>query len=76
MTVTDLQPALNPVQLHLMQMFRFNSDADSLNELQAVLYDYYKKKVHAATATLADNCGMDNARIDEVLNTHLRTPYT
>jgi hypothetical protein len=54
MTVTDLQPAFNPVQLHLMQMFRFNNDGEALEELQAVLYDYYKKKVHAATATLAD----------------------
>jgi hypothetical protein len=75
MLATTFQPALNPIQLHLLEMFNFNRDEEAMNELKTVLYDYYKKKVQTATTTLAVDYGMDNVRIEEVLNMHLRTPY-
>jgi hypothetical protein len=67
---------LNPVQLHLLQMFQFNKREESVNELKQVLYEYYRKKVDEESANLDIKYGMTNAKIEEILNSHIRTPYS
>ena len=45
---------LNPTQIHLLEMFSFCKDAEALQDLKAVLADYYAKKVQEeADALLA-----------------------
>ncbi|MDR1738673.1 MAG: dephospho-CoA kinase [Candidatus Symbiothrix sp.] len=66
---------LNPAQFHLLEMFSFMKQQESINELRAVLYDYYRQKVDAESAQLEEKYGMNEARIEEILNMHLRTPY-
>jgi len=61
---------LNPVQLHLLQMFQFNKREESVNELKQVLYEYYRKKVDKESANLDVKYGMTNAKIEEILNSH------
>lgn len=36
---------LNPTQIHLLEMFSYCKDAESLQELKNVLSDYYAKKL-------------------------------
>ena len=62
---------LNQAQILLMQAFsRIRSEQEN-EELQQILHDYYRKKVdtHIKTVSFTDK------QIDEILNTHLRTPY-
>ena len=64
-------PPLNQAQILLMQAFsRIHSEQEN-EELQQILYDYYRKRVdeHVKTISFTDE------KIDEILNTHLRTPY-
>jgi len=66
---------LNPVQLHLLQMFNFTKQEESVNELKDVLYRHYLNKVNEESAHLEEKYGMTNAKIEEILNSHIRTPY-
>ncbi|MDR0619004.1 MAG: hypothetical protein LBG17_03795 [Bacteroidales bacterium] len=36
---------LNPVQIHLLQMFNYSKSEESLNELKNVLSQYYQNKL-------------------------------
>ena len=64
-------PPLNQAQILLIQAFsRIQSERES-EELQQVLHDYYRKRVDAHIKTVS----FTDERIDEILNTHLRTPY-
>ncbi|MDR1720143.1 MAG: hypothetical protein LBR67_08535 [Dysgonamonadaceae bacterium] len=75
MTVTDLQPAFNPVQLHLIEMFSYIKTEEAMNELQEVLLDFYKKKLNEETNRLWAEGVINDDKIEEMLNTHIRTPY-
>ncbi|MDR0799273.1 MAG: hypothetical protein LBN18_05910 [Dysgonamonadaceae bacterium] len=66
---------LNPIQLHLLQLFQYNKDEESLNELKEVLFDYYCKKVNEEGKRIWKERNMSNEMMDELLNTHIRTPY-
>ena len=64
-------PSLNQSQILLMQAFsRIRSDREK-EELQQILHDYYRKRVDAHIKTVS----FTDEQIDEILNTHLRTPY-
>ena len=66
---------LNPVQLHLLRMFTYNRDEESLFELKEVLFDYYCQKVNEEGKRIWKEKNMSNETMQELLNTHLRTPY-
>jgi hypothetical protein len=70
-----IQPALNAMQLHLLQMFSFQSEQKDLEELQSVLYNHYRAKVDAAAGTLWHDHNLSDAKIEEMLHSHDRTPY-
>jgi hypothetical protein len=40
-------------------------------EVQAILLDYYRKRVDAYAKTVT----MSNEQIEDILNSHYRTPY-
>ena len=45
---------LNPTQIHLLEMFSYCKDAESLQELKNVLSDYYAKKLQNEANALWD----------------------
>ena len=65
----------NPTQLHLLRMFSYNRDEESLNELKDVLFNYYCQKVNEEGKRVWEEKNMSNETMHELLNTHLRTPY-
>ena len=66
---------LNPIQLHLLRIFSYNKDEESLNELKEVLFNYYCQKVDEEGKRIWKEKNMSNEMMNELLNTHLRTPY-
>ena len=66
---------LNPVQLHLLRMFSYSRDEENLQELKEVLFDYYCRKVDEEGKRLWKEKNMNNELMQELLNTHIRTPY-
>ena len=67
---------LNPLQLHLLRMFSYNSDEDSLYELKDVLFNHYCQRVSEEGNRVWQEKNMSNEMMDELLNSHIRTPYT
>ena len=62
---------LNDTQIFLLQAFsRIKSDEEK-SDIQAILLDYYRKKVDIQ----ASNISLSNEKIEEILNSHHRTPY-
>jgi len=66
---------LNSSQLHLLRMFSYNRDEESLYELKEVLFKYYCQKVDEEGKRIWQEKNMSNELMHELLNTHLRTPY-
>ena len=66
---------LNPVQLHLLRMFSYNRDEESLDELKEALFNYYCLKLNEEGKRIWKEKNMSNEMMRELLNTHLRTPY-
>ena len=67
--------SLNPVQLHLLRMFSYNGDEQSLFELKEALFNYYCQKLGEEGKRVWKEKNMSNETMRELLNTHLRTPY-
>ena len=66
---------LNPSQLHLLRMFSYNKDEESLRELKEVLFNYYCQKVDEEGKRIWEEKNLNNEIMNEWLNTHMRTPY-
>ncbi|MBP5247833.1 MAG: hypothetical protein J6Z31_08260 [Fibrobacter sp.] len=66
---------LNPTQLHLLKMFSFAKDPESLEEIRVALMDVFAKRVEKGMDDLWDSGKWDNEKNEAVLNEHLRTPY-
>jgi hypothetical protein len=66
---------LNPTQLWLLQMFARNGDEERLKEVKEVLHKHFCKKVDEEGRRLWVEKNMSDEMMDEILNTHLRTPY-
>ena len=56
----------NPIQLHLLRMFERNKSEEELRELQAVISDYYAKKLNDHLSKLWDEGILDQKRLDEI----------
>ena len=66
---------LNPTQLHLLKMFSFAKNEDTLSELKEALSAYFSKKVEDEMDELWNEGEWDNEKNDSILKEHLRTPY-
>jgi len=62
---------LNETQIFLLQAFAQIRSEDERSDIQAMLLDYYRKRVDA----YASNISFTNEKIEEILNSHYRTPY-
>lgn len=70
-----MQNGLNPVQLHLLEMFNYCKTEAELKELQDVLANYYAQKAQEEADRLWDEGTLNEEAIDHMLHEHLRTPY-
>ena len=66
---------LNAVQMHLLKMFARHMNEQDLTEIKGLLSNYYAQKVDAESDKLWEEKNMNQQSIDDLLNTHLRTPY-
>jgi hypothetical protein len=67
---------LNPVQLHLLRVFSYNKDEESLNELKEVLFNYYCKKMDEESDKWWKENDMTSEKFNEITkDVHFRTPY-
>jgi hypothetical protein len=66
---------LNPTQLWLLQMFARNGDEERLKELKRVWLEHVRKKADEEIEKVWKEKNMSEEMMDEILNTHLRTPY-
>jgi hypothetical protein len=62
---------LNETQIFLLQAFSQMKSEEEKSDIQALLLDYYRKRVDAC----ASNISFSNEKIEEILNSHYRTPY-
>jgi hypothetical protein len=66
---------LNPTQLHLLQMFSYVRDEEHLKELKEVWLEHVRKKVDEEGKRLWVEKNMNDEVIENMLHTHIRTPY-
>lgn len=71
----DMSTVLNKSQIHLLEMFSFCKSEDSFNELREVLSQFYAKKVEEEMDKLWENGEMNEEKLNEIRNSHYRTPY-
>jgi len=58
--------SLNRIQVHLLQMFQVDDSQKGLDELKALLYSYYSKKMDHSLDKLWDAGILDQQRLDEL----------
>jgi S-adenosylmethionine synthetase len=75
MTGANQSTKLNPVQIHLLKMFSRPIKENDLLEIKTLLSNYYAKKVDEESDKIWEEKKMSQNSIQELLNTHIRTPY-
>lgn len=75
MAAVQQSTKLNAVQMHLLKMFARPMDEQDLKAIKSLLSNYYAQKVDAESEKLWNEKGMTQQSIDDLLNTHIRTPY-
>lgn len=66
---------INPIQLHLLEMFNYCNSEQMMEELQDVLADFYAKQVQKEADRLWDEGSLNGEAIERILEEHWRTPY-
>ena len=66
---------LNVVQMHLLKMFSHTRTQKSLEDLKELLARYYSDLIKNEADEIWNTKGLTNNDMDEILNTHRRTPY-
>ena len=63
---------LNPTQLHLLNMFSYNQDENSLKELKEVWLNHVRNKMDEEGRRIWKEKNLSNETMHEWLNTHIR----
>ena len=66
---------INPVQLHLLEMFKYCGSEQTISEMKDVLADFYAKKVQKEADRLWEEGTLNGESIEKILQEHWRTPY-
>ncbi len=69
------QTGLHPIQLQLLQLFSKEMSEQELEEVKILLLEYYDQKVAEEVDEIWESRGMTNEKMDELLNTHIRSSY-
>lgn len=75
MEVMNNHMMLNPTQLHLLKMFSFAKNEESLEEIKLALTAYFSKRVEDDMDTLWESGEWNQEKNEAILKEHLRTPY-
>jgi len=75
MEVTGIHLPSNPAQLFVFQTLATAKSEQDKEELTSLYLDYIQKKLDTEINRLWSEGKMSNEKIDEILNTHYRTPY-
>ena len=71
MEASVVNTPFNETQIFLLQVFAQIKSDEEKTDIQAMLLDYYRKRVD----TYANNVSLSNDEIEDILNSHYRTPY-
>jgi hypothetical protein len=71
METTIEKTPLNETQILLLQAFARMDSEEEKADIQAMLLDYYRKRVDRQANTIS----LSDEKIEEILNSHYRTPY-
>ena len=66
---------MNPVQLHLLEMFNYCGSEQTVSEMKEVLANFYAEKVQKEADRLWDEGTLNGDAIERILQEHWRTPY-
>jgi hypothetical protein len=66
------RPALNPVQLYLLKLFATIKSKETMEDIQNLVLDYYRKKIDAESDILWDKLQLDNKKMDALMYGHER----
>jgi hypothetical protein len=70
-----MENTLNPTQLHLLKMFSFAKDSETMEEIRVALMEVFAKRVEDSMDALWKSGEWNNEKNENVLKEHLRTPY-
>ena len=71
METAVINAPFNETQIFLLQAFAQIKSEEEKTDIQTLLLDYYQKRVDFH----ANEISLSNERIEEILNSHYRTPY-
>jgi len=71
MATAIMNQPLNDTQILLLQTFSQIKSVQEKDDIQSLLLSYYQERVDAQ----ASQVHLSNEQIDEILNSHYRTPY-
>ena len=66
---------LNEAQLCLLEAFAGARSREEADELRDVIRDYYARKLEEELEKLWEDGTLDQEKLDELKEQHLRTPY-
>jgi hypothetical protein len=67
--------SLNPTQLFVLQTFASTKTEKDKEELTSLYLEYIQHKLDIETNKWWDENNMTDAKVEEILNAHYRTPY-
>lgn len=73
--MTTANSTINPVQLHILEMFNYCKSERMMSDLKQVLADFYAKQVQEEADRLWDEGTLNGEAIEKMLDEHWRTPY-
>ena len=75
MEAIALNQPLNDTQMFVLQTFAVTRNEQEREELTSFYLDYIQRKLDVATDKWWKDNEMNNDKLNEILNTHHRTPY-
>jgi len=69
------QKPLNSAQMFVLQTLASTRNNQEKEELTSLYLEYIQKKLDAATEKWWEENNMTNEKLEEIINTHHRTPY-
>jgi hypothetical protein len=73
--MTNQQTPLNEPQLELLQLFARPVDAADWANIKAIITDYFAQKAIREANAVWDTQQWDATKVEQLLHSHLRTPY-
>ena len=75
MEAVAMNQPMNATQLFVLQTFARARSEQDRDEITSLYLDYIQRKLDVATDKWWEENEMNNQKIEEMLNTHHRTPY-